>query len=122
MIWACPRPGCGGRVTPANSGSLDATGVVMPFGIHQILSPAFMSYAVTPPNGLGLRIETPPIVVPTARPSKLLPRSQPVCETYPGGAGSAPNKPQLSCGELYRNSEHGSFCTWIVLRALWLPT
>ena len=39
------RPGCGGSVTPAKSGSFVVTGVLMPFGIHQILSPLFMSYA-----------------------------------------------------------------------------
>src|SRR5437764_6243635 len=112
MICACPRPGCGGSVTPVKSGSVVVTGVVIPLGIHQILSPEFMSYAVTPPNGLGLRIETPPIIDPLARPSKPFPRAAPACATYPAGAGRAPNKPQLSCGELYRNSEHGSFCTW----------
>jgi len=71
------RPGCGGRATPANNGSFDVTGVIMPFGIHQILSPEFMSYAVTPPNCFGLRIDTPPIVEPAERPSKPLPRALP---------------------------------------------
>ena len=28
---------------------------------------------------------------------------------YPAGAGNAPSSPQLSRGELYRNSEQGSF-------------
>ena len=66
----------------------------------EISGPLFMSYAVTPPNGFGLRIETPPMVLPFARPSKPRPRCVPACATYPAGAGSAPNKPQLSCGEL----------------------
>src|SRR5438094_994725 len=122
MTCACPRPGCGGKVTPAKSGSFDVTGVVMPFGIHQILSPLFMSYAVTPPYCFGLRIETPPMVVPNARPSKPFPRPAPASATYPGGGGSAPSKPQLSCGDEYLNSEQGSFCTWIVLKPLWPPT
>src|SRR5690348_1175270 len=100
MICAWPRPGCGGRLTPANNESFVITGVLIPFGIHQILSPVFMSYAVTPPSCFGLRIDTPPIIDPAARPSKPRPRCAPACATYPGGAGKAPNKPQLSCGEL----------------------
>src|SRR5262245_42516275 len=100
MTCGWPRPPVdSGSFTPAKSGSFDVTGTSLPpFGIHHALSPVFMLYAVTPPSFFGLKIETPPIVVPVLRPSKP-PRPAPV-GWYPAGAGSAPILPQLSCGEL----------------------
>src|SRR5207237_6851224 len=120
-ICACPEPPRAGNFTPANSGSLLVTGIMPPFGVHHFLSPLFMSYAVTPPYSFGLRIETPPICENAPRLEKPSP-CVPACFTYPGGVGSAPIKPQLSCGELYRNSEHGSFWSEIVLSPVWPPT
>src|SRR6186713_647903 len=110
--------GVGGRLTPANNGDSDVTGrITPPFGIHHFLSPVFMSYPVTPPICFGFRIDTPPMFVgATARPE---PTS--FC-TYPGGGGSAPSNPQLSCIELYLNSEHGSFWSTMVPRPLCPPT
>src|SRR6185503_12012791 len=109
MTCACPLAGCGGSLTPAKSGSVLVTGVNPPFDDHHFLSPEFMLYAVIPPTSLGLRIETPPIFENASRLENPSPWS-PACFTYPAGAGRAPINPQLSRGELYRNSEHGSFC------------
>src|SRR5215211_3181178 len=109
MICAWPRPPCGGSVTPANSGDVLVTGIMPTLGAHHFLSPLFMSYAVIPPYCFGFTMDTPPIIEPLERPSKSPPRSPRSGGLYPAGGGSAPNKPQLSCGELYRNSEHGSF-------------
>src|SRR6266513_5231710 len=99
MICACPTAGRGGSVTPAKRGLLLVTGVIPPFELHHILSPLFMLYAVTPPYSFGFTIDTPPICENAARFEK--PSSgEPAMRTYPGGAGSAPINPQLSCGEL----------------------
>src|SRR5688572_10918886 len=108
MICACPPAGCGGKVTPAKSGSVVVIVVNPPLGIHQLLSPLFMSYAVIPPSCFGFRMlmatfglaaERPPAMrVALPRPSKPPPRPAGL-GVYPGGGGSAPIKPQLSRDE-----------------------
>src|SRR5688572_26948234 len=122
MIWACPRPPCGGSVTPANSGSVLVTGIIPTLGCHHFLSPAFMSYAVMPPYSFGFTIDTPPIAARLPRPSKPPPRLPSAGGLYPAGGGRAPMSPQLSRGELYLNSEHGSFCSRIELIPVCEPT
>src|SRR5829696_3635391 len=96
---------------PANIGSVDVTSRQrLPFGTHHFLSPVVRSYAVIPPISLNFRIDTPPI--DGLRDANACPSS---FFLYPFGVASAPSSPQLSCGWLYRCSEHGSFWTSIML-------
>ena len=67
------------------------------FYIGTLFGASPMLYAVMPPSSLGLRIDTPPMLFAAAvRP----PAPLPSFFLYPGGGGSAPRSPQLSCGEL----------------------
>src|SRR5688500_15680424 len=67
-------------------------------------------------------MDTPPIVEPPARPSKPTGASGRSGRSTAAGSGRAPGRPQLRAGELYRNSEQGSFWSTAVLSPVMPPT